>query len=499
MAAVKQEREMGIDESDMWLKQWVDPGNNKVKNEDNKQELTFIKKESEDFSESSMEVTHGTLDRNDTKGLADTKKKQKRKAGVSKTATSSDETVDAKKALNLSTSWEESLENAPVSECVENRCKYECPKCNLVFGSKLGIQRHFNETRHVQVSYGETKKYIKSIVAHKCLICEKKILCDLKVIKSHLYSKHKIYSMKQYRNKKCKKLPVKMDFKSFIKTLKGKWEISKGVGSYCKFSCHKCIYTCQSWATLRHHLKSKEHGPSLTPFNYITEVVLHNCIICKMSLLCDVRIIITHLKNHGHSLQSYKSLIKGSSHENIFLEYQLKLKSEIHDIPIVKPKNKLKLEPHSISNSETTKHVGNLSWFKCSYCSKTNMSFGSLQKHCYNVHQKGNFSYKKELVMEARYHQCLICETIILCDRSVIYKHLNYSHKINLEQYNKSYVIKSGGRVFPTFREYLNNWQVFECLELQRKDVTDSKCHKSDLILPSMISSESEDSDEESK
>ncbi len=58
MAAVKQESEIGSEESDMWLKQWADAGNNKVKNEET--ELTLVKKEFEEVSENSIEIGSGS-------------------------------------------------------------------------------------------------------------------------------------------------------------------------------------------------------------------------------------------------------------------------------------------------------------------------------------------------------------------------------------------------------------------------------------------------------
>ncbi len=54
-------------------------------------------------------------------------------------------------------------------------------------------------------------------------------------------------------------------------------------------------------------------------------------------------------------------------------------------------------------------------------------------------------------------------------------------------------MLQNGGRTIPTFKDYLRNVEVFDNLANGTEKLTEPK--DNGLILPSMISSESEDSD----
>ncbi len=82
-----------------------------------------------------------------------------------------------------------------------------------------------------------------------------------------------------------------------------------------------------------------------------------------------------------------------------------------------------------------------------------------------------------------------------MCDMDVIRNHVIDSHKMGLGQYKKDYVMKGGGKVFPTFCDYLKDNDVFESLKMDKARVERNQ-EDSDKIMPWMLSSESEDSDE---
>ncbi len=69
---------------------------------------------------------------------------------------------------------------------------------------------------------------------------------------------------------------------------------------------------------------------------------------------------------------------------------------------------------------------------------------------------------------------------------------------MTLSQYIREYVFKKGGKVFPTYKEYCNNNQIFEVKTGALQEVSNNIDTNNDngLILPSMLSSESEDSDD---
>ncbi len=68
-----------------------------------------------------------------------------------------------------------------------------------------------------------------------------------------------------------------------------------------------------------------------------------------------------------------------------------------------------------------------------------------------------------------------------------------------LAKYLVEYVFKKGYRVYPTLREYSLNYDVFNSLEkpkeMENQGQENDEINDNGLILPSMLSSESEDSD----
>ncbi len=75
--------------------------------------------------------------------------------------------------------------------------------------------------------------------------------------------------------------------------------------------------------------------------------------------------------------------------------------------------------------------------------------------------------------------------------------HLNGYHQVTMKHYITNYVLQNGDRVFPTYYEYQKNNYVFKITEpiSMKETVQEDK----GLIEPSMLSSESEDSDCEGK
>ncbi len=123
------------------------------------------------------------------------------------------------------------------------------------------------------------------------------------------------------------------------------------------------------------------------------------------------------------------------------------------------------------------------------------MSLGCLAGHSVEKHKVKRFQFKKEYITEARYHKCHICSKIVICDNRILKSHIK-NHKIKLSEYNFKFVLKSGNRVFPTYQEFKSNSDVFDSLESVSPQKA-SQPSDNGLITPDMLSSESEDSDEE--
>ncbi len=93
------------------------------------------------------------------------------------------------------------------------------------------------------------------------------------------------------------------------------------------------------------------------------------------------------------------------------------------------------LNTNSLPSDQVTKDTGNVTFFKCSVCSKSISSFANLMHHYKKEHHLTRISYNAESVAQARYHKCHICAKIILCDNSFVYKHVSKSHGIKPSQY----------------------------------------------------------------
>ncbi len=135
-------------------------------------------------------------------------------------------------------------------------------------------------------------------------------------------------------------------------------------------------------------------------------------------------------------------------------------------------------------------------FFQCVLCSK--FSLKNWRHHCKSQHEMKTVPFNLKNVTEARYHRCHICCIIVMCDLEVIRNHVAHMHKVIIGQYKKDFVMKGGWKVFPTFWDYQQDNDVFESLESFKTDKprVDLDLNDSDKIMPWMLSSESEDSDE---
>ncbi len=393
----------------------------------------------------------------------------------------------------------ESLENAPASTVIANQCQYNCTKCNQIFHSKYSILKHFKQTMHVIPFKVNLKDYLKKTVVHECKICSKRILCDKTVIKAHLRSAHNI-GLKEY----CKSLKIKyLDRKSifdrefnivFAKSTSKK-QVSKLSGSFCTFKCSKCEYTCKNWKVLTRHIYKSAHGPLLLPMKYLISETFYKCQVCDEILLCDNVIVTSHLQKNKLDNSSYNAMPNLRRPKDLMADYTLRLKSATRHIPTFDPHSESFLK-HDLAASQTTGDIGNISFFKCPDCAKTDMSYGNYIFHCKTKHtlKIGSYSLLNVNIVEARYHRCHICSNILLCDNKILSKHLSSRHKSTLNNYTKEYVLKNGCKVYPSFREYKNNISVFD--HIKKDDFKSSSKNEGGLILPGMLSSESKESDE---
>ncbi len=398
--------------------------------------------------------------------------------------------------------WE-NVETA-TSQTLGNLCQFQCHKCKKEFPSYKILLDHVKVSGH-QCKDMATKCVIKA-VTHQCQICAKKILCDRIMLSNHFRSKHKLKSIKEYteitsasETSEFKDRPRsavdQLSKKNFTK-----YETSRQAKNLCQYSCIECNFSCRSWKLMMKHNSRKRHAPLLKITKYLTHVAFHQCHVCDKVIFCDTHFIGSHVKTHNLSLATYcKKMDQETPSSDVHSKYLKKLQECIKDIPIVQAKEGCVLKANSLPEDKLTKNLGNLSFFKCPCCPKTNMPFSMFSRHCKTKHNmKKHSAYNAAHVVEARYHKCCICSEIVLCDNIFVKRHVMTSHKLSVSKYVSDYVVKNGGIVLPSFTDFRKDNKVFEPL-FADKDKKDNEAEdQSDegLILPSMLSSESEDSDE---
>ncbi len=351
---------------------------------------------------------------------------------------------------------------------VANLCKYKCQACKKVYYTLRSFQRHIIQTKHTSVDKGSIRKHLIEIVAHKCYICSKRVLCDKSYILKHL-TKHNLRSLQAYSNAtnvkyENKTARRKKEFDTLWSKKSTKKEISEIFANLCKYKCKCCAYSCNSWRYMVAHINTKNHGLDLSPAECAIHVVFYKCKVCECFLLCDTDILRNHARKHNLTLTAYKTLQNVCNDKELLTHYYKELRIAMKNIAMVSPKAQCTLKSSSLPKFQTTSNVGNLCFFKCLLCNKSEMSFGNFSCHLRREHNCKTALYKQENVVEARYHKCLMCARIVLCDNHILRGHLK-GHKTNYAQYVKNYVVKVGGKVFPTFQEYRRDRTVFEMLK----------------------------------
>ncbi len=86
---------------------------------------------------------------------------------------------------------------------------------------------------------------------------------------------------------------------------------------------------------------------------------------------------------------------------------------------------------YTLANDQVTCLVGNLCVFKCDVCLTIFPSWVRLETHLSSRHGRPIFkNFDVHNIVEARYHRCCICTHILLCDKSIIKRHIR-KHRHN--------------------------------------------------------------------
>ena len=188
----------------------------------------------------------------------------------------------------------------------------------------------------------------------------------------------------------------------------------------CKFTCRYCPKEMKKRYDMIAHSK-KEHGTKGSVKHYImSEVVYHQCLICKKRLQHERRQLNDHmLKIHAFNLTTYEA-------KHYFPSLD---KTQNHD------------------SMKNVNDMRNLSWrdaciFVCNNCSKEATNRYDMMLHCKIDHgingTKDHYSMLKKVNL-----MCLLCKKLVVHETDILKNHMVEIHSINLATYEEKHYFPS--------------------------------------------------------
>ncbi len=332
------------------------------------------------------------------------------------------------------------------NDIIGSLCQFQCRDCGDKFNNRGTLKTHQLRIHGSQFDRGE--KMIKRVM-HKCKLCARYLTCESGNLITHFKLMHGL-SLKEYSKQtgckiaKCIHHSI-LKFRSMLQTLPR----SDAIGNFCVFECKQCNNSFKCKQNLEYHLRKYHSEEDFNVFSYLKHGFSYQCNFCSQIILCDKLLIKAHLKNvHGPVFldQSVMPISKKKEH------YATLYKSFMENVPTStvigkKPTTSV----NDIPIQEFSSKIGNLCQFSCPTCdSKSFWSWRILMRHSKKHHQKVAI-FKPSVVIEARYHSCLLCPTAVLSDRHFLSKHLQSRHKkVLMSEYERIYC-KNGGEALPTF------------------------------------------------
>lgn len=360
---------------------------------------------------------------------------------------------------------------------VGNMCQYRCMGCHGVFSSWERLNYHLKSTNHGPLGMENLGKYIEKYVSHKCKLCSKVLLNDYINLISH-FRIHKIETLRVYCNKTgcmivnvrgSKKFQQMIDKKSKSSTFSKSW------GNRCTYACNICGEMSKSWFQLQKHLMAKKHYKlkKLAKkylqheelFIHAINLVFHKCALCSKNIPCDEYFLGRHFSRQHRGKMTAKQYKSNIDH--------LSVEEALKDIPTSEPLMVPTMTADRMPAATTTPHVGDLCRFACFMCPMYTMSEWSSFKHEHLVRHHQLSDFEADYCVEARYHKCLLCQTVILNDRYFIQNHLTRKHRGRTPSSYYELVEEGGHSVL--FRGNTNSgipprpWRVKKQLKKQRQ------------------------------
>ncbi len=284
-----------------------------------------------------------------------------------------------------------------MSETVSNMCIYKCTICGEAFPGWRTLTTHESRVHQAKVSLIHFDTLMVKAVCHVCKICSERVLCDIYFIHRHLKQKHNMHES-EYSEKfgHCTSEALKKDTYN-----------SKDIDNLCVFQCKRCEQIFKSKRLIYDHKCTNLYNKDCKKYWSVTKEVYHKCKLCiKKWFLCDRSIAQTHLRRFHHiSIQEY-----------------CKRTGTLNRLQRRTPESLLK-------SLNISKEIDNVCIFACRTCSKKLIGYTNFKNHVKNHKQKNHNQLFTQMLRGFSY-QCKLCGKLILCERSLIYRHMKNIHGV---------------------------------------------------------------------
>ncbi len=338
----------------------------------------------------------------------------------------------------------ESIAREMVTDLVENLCIYKC-KCSYSCNSFISMRFHGKQCKEESITHSNPVRFVVEGRYHRCRVCAKRILCDKRFIICHVDSAHFLNregyasltgsgeqleaSRKEeealWESELFTKVPAvepdkhSMSLQSSHLPVKTTDEIR----NLCKFRCRaisSCSFTASSLESLKYHTKMSHKGRR---YHYdpssLVEARYHRCSICSKSILCDRHVIGGHVRGHGADFNTYEARTQQKG---------WKEKSRKQS-----KKQTLLFPERAIPQKYVTTFPTNACTFTCPHCEHRVAFWDGMWRHVGRC--SGVAKVSPKYVTEARYHKCLICSRLMLCDNGIILRHVAAGHGMTMKTY----------------------------------------------------------------
>ncbi len=333
-----------------------------------------------------------------------------------------------KKQLSLNGCMASSLilQNAKVSETASNGlCQFDCLECHESFFMWRNLHNHAQKEHSTCLVKANFENYLYKAVVHVCKICSQRVLCDYTFLTAHMRWKHHL-SIIEYRKNYDFSISQTAEQANLQKLLE-KSEISeKIIGNLCTFRCTGCKRMYKSIQAFTKHTNSRSFtcplkGQNLKWQTSLEKVIAHRCELCSKLILCDTRMIKSHMVG-AHGIKTIGKYAKPTG-------------------STLKPPDSPDPAPFftSITQHEsvlTLQDIGNHCTFRCSKCGHVSSQWTHMTMHLKKTGHGPWTNMWHRYISKIVRHECKICKRKILNDCEFLAFHVRSYHRLTLSDYS---------------------------------------------------------------